>query len=102
VAFLSVVLWGWFSLAQSGSLARRAIPGKVQILRRQTHALHALLSVVPTKSTPEMAGPAVSRNMQPVRLVGRYQFLELLPLVQAEFGLIDWQMRTANVRAAGR
>ena len=31
-----------------------------------------------------MAGPAISRSLQPVWVVGRFIFLELLPLVQTK------------------
>ena len=82
MAFLSLVFWSGFQVAQFRTFERCALSGPVQILRWQSHALHALLSVVSAKSAAAVAGSAISATLQPMWVVGRFGFLELLSLVQ--------------------
>jgi hypothetical protein len=45
--------------------------------------------MVSPKNPKNLAGPAVSRNMQPVRLVGGHVLLESLSLVQTGFDCLS-------------
>ena len=84
MALLSVVLWSGLRIARRRSHDRRAIPRLVQTLQWKTHALHALLSLVPPQGPPALADSALPRNMHTLRLVDRFGFLELLSLVHTE------------------
>jgi hypothetical protein len=81
VAFLSVVFRAGFRFACRNTHDTRAIPQPLQTLRWKTHALHALLSLVPPEGSQALAGSALPGSMLPLRLVYRFGFLELLPLV---------------------
>jgi uncharacterized membrane protein len=81
VALLFVVFRAGFCFARYETHNRHAIPQPLQTLRWKTHALHALLSLVPSEGSPALAGSALPGNMHELRLVGGYSFLELLPLV---------------------
>jgi len=61
----------------------------MQTLRRKTNAFYALLPLVPPESSTALAGPALPGSMFVLRLVGGFDVLELLPLVQAEPYLIQ-------------
>jgi hypothetical protein len=50
-------------------------------LQWKIDALYALLSMVPPEGPPVLAGSAVPRNMQMLRLVRGFVVLELLSLV---------------------
>jgi hypothetical protein len=81
VAILFVVLWSGLRFACRKTHGGHSIPQPLQTLRWKTHALHALLSLVPTEGSPALAGSAIPGNMLLLRLVGGFDVLELLPLV---------------------
>ena len=84
MAVLPVVLWGGLSLAERFADTRSALLSALPKLQRTTDAFYALLSVVPKESTASMAGSAVPGNMRALRLVGRFDLLELLSVVRTE------------------
>jgi hypothetical protein len=88
VAILFVVFRPGFRLACRDTNDGHSIPQPLQTLRWKTHALHALLSLVPPEGSPALAGSAFPGSMLALRLVGGFDVLELLPLVQAETCLI--------------
>jgi len=88
VAILSVVLRAGFRFACRDTYGGHSIPQPLQTLRWKTHALHALLSLVPPEGSTALAGSALPGNMLPLRLVCGFDVLELLPLVQAKPCLI--------------
>jgi hypothetical protein len=81
VAILFVVFRAGFRFACRKTHSGHSIPQRLQTLRRKTHALHALLSLVPPEGSAALAGPAIPGNMHTLRLVGGFFVLELLPLV---------------------
>jgi hypothetical protein len=81
VAFLFVVFRAGLRFACRNTHDRYSIPQPLQTLRWKTHALHALLSLVPPEGSAALAGSALPGNMLPLRLVGGFDVLELLPMV---------------------
>ena len=84
MALLSLVLWGWFPLAEQFADAGSALSSALPTLQGTTDAFYALLPVVPKESQASVAGSALPGNMRPLRLVGRFDLLELLSLVRTE------------------
>ncbi len=58
MAILPVVLRPGLCITEFCSFCRRALSGKVQILRRQTDAFYALLPLVPPESQTALAREA--------------------------------------------
>ena len=84
---LCVVLRSRLCGAQEDENKGRTVSLKMQALRRQIDALYALLPMVPKEGEKSLARQAVSRSMRTMRLVGRFEFLELLPLVRTGAGM---------------
>ena len=84
MAVLPVVLRGGFPLAEQFADSGSALSSTLPELQGTTDAFYALLSVVPKESAASVAGSAVPGNMRALRLVGRYDVLELLSVVRTE------------------
>jgi len=81
VAFLFVVFRAGLRIACRNTHYGHSIPQPLQTLRWKTHALHELLSLVPPEGSPALAGSALPGSLLPLRLVGGFDVLALLPLV---------------------
>ncbi len=84
MAVLPVVLWSRLSFAEQFADSWCALSTALPKLQGTTDAFYALLPVVPKESAASVAGSAVPGNMRALRLVGRYDLLELLSVVRTE------------------
>ena len=81
MAILPLVLRTWVQIAQRDAHQGRALSRALQPLQRQVDAVHAVLSLVPPKGAQTLAGPAVSRGLRRLQVVGRFGILDILSLV---------------------
>ncbi len=81
MAILPVVLRSGFPFAEQFSNSRSALSTALPKLQGTIDAFYALLPVVPEESAASMASSAVPGDMRAVRLVGRFDILELLSVV---------------------
>ena len=84
MAVLPLVLWGGLSLAERFADTRSALSSALPKLQGTVDAFYALLPLVPKEGAASVAGSAFPPNMRALRLVGRYDLLELLSVVRTE------------------
>ncbi len=78
------MLRGGFQTSAGRGARADKLPGPLPALRWKADAFYALLPLVQSENTKAVGGLAVPGDVRQVRLVDRFELLELLPVVYAK------------------